>query len=811
MKADEAQMARRPDLASAGAAPAAWQAAPTSAGNEGDIFVPYSLVPAGACGESGSALVVRVRSVEGWLSASSPKISLDFRFGPLTNGARMDKSANLSVKCQIDLVKQGAAWLPDSTAGGTVRVLLPPSLLAQSRHGVACRLKATAPGFVTANVLAVSTPLQVPQHPGPVALVAPRAAQGKVPPVATATLSIGRPLGVSAQKEISKGLVQQLFAELARPSESSPAGSSRALAVLDVLHPSRGWLAAAGIAPALAFPNANGKTALRLAVDGHHWECVVPLMALHGDLHLLADDLRSPLTAAVEQGGRHDVLLAADSVLSSEQQRVVCELAALLSEGRLGSSRGNKDVQRRWNTLVEEVTELFKPPEGSSPPNNDATDWTCDIYALALEHCPTGKARRELLKGGTCAALWRGSLLHNLPDLARKLAVWIGLAVNNTIAEGPGSLESRRKFLDVQLENGTCDCMLARVLEKATTDERWVRVARVLVNLGAQVNATMSSGQSLLLYALEQSDKGQTGFREVLSSLLDRIGSNVDQWDQPTVLFEERTSECPICFETLWTSTPTAFVSFTGARDAEGPPHAICAHFFCFDCASQQYMKQQSQARRDQEVNEYHCPICRTSAREVMPLPEITVNPRLWFQFLDMEGKGQIDKNTVVQALEAILPLDTEHLRGAMDEQCWAAWDKSRENRISEIDFFASGGLLEWVRGHQHEMQTSRARGPSPALDEPELWFKHWDCSRRGRLRKGDFLRALCEACQVSSLEIARIQRLKGSIDRIWARHMRRDGAMSLQRFLAKRVVPDLQCVVQEMSGEAHDGITVGE
>jgi len=541
---------------------------------------------------------------------------------------------------------------------------------------------------------------------------------------------------------------------------------------------------------------------LRLAFDGYHLDIARALIEAGCDPRHIAEDLRSPLSAAQERGGRVEEFIAA-SRLTAEQSRASSSLSSLLAERREGQSSGSLELHRRWDDLVRELAAAFGPKQHA---NADSRPWPCDVYILALEHCPTGKGRRELLNAeGACAALWRASLMQNFPDLARKLAVWIGLSVSNTLNDGPNCLKSRRQFLDVPLDRDMPDGMLSRVLQKAISDERWVRVARVMVQLGACVNASMSGGGSLLLFALEQADQGRAGFRDLMGALLDKLGSNVDHWDQPMVLLEENTAECPICFETLWTATPTAFVSFTSTqRGKEGSPHVICAHFFCFDCASQQYMKQQKQ-----NVENYFCPICRTQAREVMPLPDITVNPRLWFQFLDIESNNSIDRNTVVQALEAILPLETEGLRDAMTNQYWADWDKTKSDHITEGEFFAPGGLLEWVRCHQHELAAAQKRGPAPPLDQPEAWFKHWDRSKSGQLRRGDLLRALCEVSKASSLETKKIQAIKASIEKIWEKHVlhRRgsrssvspdEGVISLDRFLRQNLAEELQKAVAE-------------
>eukprot|EP00439_Symbiodinium_sp_Y106_P084796 s126_g26.t1 len=192
--------------------------------------------------------------------------------------------------------------------------------------------------------------------------------------------------------------------------------------------------------------------------------------------------------------------------------------------------------------------------------------------------------------------------------------------------------------------------------------------------------------------------------------------------------------------------------------------HVICAHFFCFDCASQQYMKQQQA-----QANEYFCPTCRATAHEVMPMPDIAVNPRLWFQFLDVNRSGQIDQNMTVQALEAMLPIDTERLHEFIAGG-WAAWAKGH---VTENDFFSKGGLLEWIRAHQHDLANTAKRGAAPSLPADDLqdWFRHWDVEHRGTLDKGQVLRALCEASKTSSLETRRIQELKEGITKVWDKY----------------------------------------
>lgn len=787
--------------------PPPWQGGLLVPAEEGELFVPFSVLPAQGPAQD-APLAIRVQSIEGLANVSASRLSLEFRFGPVVAGLRIDKKKEVSIKCHMDILKErgGTKWCPagaEGTRGAVLRVALPPLLLAQQGQGTAwaCRIKVTSPGLVSANALAASAPVQVPLEPGPLQLMSTKAGQNKGTPVALAVLSIGRLFTAEVQAVLAKNLVGQLLRHFRRPSSGGsqptladaavgdlkPTRDGKVPPELEALRPSRGWLPGAGLKQAFAATDFQRRSALRLAVDGRHWACVLPLVEAQCDPRALAEDLRSPLTASLETGDHLDVMFAASPALAAaEPQRVAIEFADLLAEVGISGGCTDPDLMRRWEALAGDLAAHFQPPPG-------AKDWPCDVFVLALEHCPSAKVRRTFLCGdGACAALWQASLAQNLPSLARKLAVWIGLSSNSATVSASEGRQSRRRLLDAPLEHGVEDTMLARCLQRATEDERWLQVARVMIHLGACTNTMTADGRSCLLFTLEQADHGRSGFRPLLAALLDKLGDDVDHWERPMVLHEDRTAECPICMETLWTSTPTAFVKFRSEGGREGAPHVICAHFFCFDCASQQYIKQQSQ-----NTDEYHCPICRTNAVEVMPLPDITREPRLWFQFLDTQGAGSLDKNTVVQALEAVLPLDTENLRAAMEAHCWTEWAKGGAENLSEGDFFSRGGLLEWVRGHQHELQAARVRGPAPALEQPESWFKHWDFHKRCLLFRGEALRALCEATNASSLETQKVQKLRDGIEGVWDSHGVEDG-LSKEVFIEEGIAGELAEIVRE-------------
>ncbi|CAJ1384717.1 unnamed protein product, partial [Effrenium voratum] len=107
------------------------------------------------------------------------------------------------------------------------------------------------------------------------------------------------------------------------------------LELLDALKPARGWSAAAGIPQAFATVESNGRTALRLAVEAGRWDVVEPLLEASCSLRSPGQDLRSPLTAALEKG-HVEALLALDSLNLRQSQR---QLAGQLSSALRDSER----------------------------------------------------------------------------------------------------------------------------------------------------------------------------------------------------------------------------------------------------------------------------------------------------------------------------------------------------------------------------------------------------------------------------------------------------------------------------------------
>jgi len=238
---------------------------------------------------SEAAVGIRLRSVEGLPDIGSTRLVIGFRFGTLVSENRVGKGKEISVKTQLGLVCQDSAWVPEAQAtqnSGLVRVVLPPSLLDIASKGISCRLKVVTTGIVGPNAFVVSEPLQVPVLPGHVPLFSAKDHQKQM---ATAVLSIGRLFSAEAQALMARSLVQRIVSHLRQPP-GADVDTQQAWDALDALKPSRGWSAAAGVPQAFASVDSQGRTALRLAVEGGHLNCVQPLIEACCSLRSVTED-----------------------------------------------------------------------------------------------------------------------------------------------------------------------------------------------------------------------------------------------------------------------------------------------------------------------------------------------------------------------------------------------------------------------------------------------------------------------------------------------------------------------------------------
>mmetsp|Transcript_117465 Transcript_117465/g.332364 ORF Transcript_117465/g.332364 Transcript_117465/m.332364 type:complete len:397 (+) Transcript_117465:77-1267(+) len=122
---------------------------------------------------------------------------------------------------------------------------------------------------------------------------------------------------------------------------------------------------------------------------------------------------------------------------------------------------------------------------------------------------------------------------------------------------------------------------------------------------------------------------------------------------------------CSVCFEALWNSNPSVFVS-NGQR--------LCCHAFCRNCAETLSRKQHGGMLFHWAVS-VSCPLCRAPGVALIEaLPDVRANARHWFVLCDADGDGALSKRELAHGLACVLPVSPDRLLEAFDGGLWDVW-----------------------------------------------------------------------------------------------------------------------------------------
>eukprot|EP00927_Polykrikos_kofoidii_P037724 TRINITY_DN31941_c0_g1_i1.p1 TRINITY_DN31941_c0_g1~~TRINITY_DN31941_c0_g1_i1.p1 ORF type:complete len:582 (-),score=66.17 TRINITY_DN31941_c0_g1_i1:1162-2856(-) len=269
------------------------------------------------------------------------------------------------------------------------------------------------------------------------------------------------------------------------------------------------------------------------------------------------------------------------------------------------------------------------------------------------------------------------------------------------------------------------------------------------------------------------------------------------RWIEPNRSFGpfsmDAATECPVCYDPLCTSRPSALVSADGKR--------ICGHYFCLACA-----------RRLQSG----CPLCRAQAASggrcrATPLPDIRKRPLQWFAMVDSDRDGILQQQEIVRALEASLPVDADCLRRSLesthgfvkevvgtsnsmqeDTNCLGHSRSRRHTEVCGINldaFLTEGGVLEQIVQHFGRLQPTLRAGSAPVLSRDGLdkWFDFWDASADGFMSSADLLRALTTTNPADVTERRRISEIRSTIEDYFSTRTHQDERrISREAFLRK-------------------------
>eukprot|EP00929_Paragymnodinium_shiwhaense_P058291 TRINITY_DN2917_c0_g1_i3.p1 TRINITY_DN2917_c0_g1~~TRINITY_DN2917_c0_g1_i3.p1 ORF type:complete len:297 (-),score=72.95 TRINITY_DN2917_c0_g1_i3:97-987(-) len=146
--------------------------------------------------------------------------------------------------------------------------------------------------------------------------------------------------------------------------------------------------------------------------------------------------------------------------------------------------------------------------------------------------------------------------------------------------------------------------------------------------------------------------------------------------------------ECAICFDYLPERPASVLLDASGRR--------TCRHYFHYDCAK----SLTAAALRN-------CPLCREAFWRPEMMPDIRQQPKEWFRTADFGGTMRLTREEVLDALGAVLPIDTNRFENVLLPELWKEWDQdSRGIALQEFEE-PKHGLLTWVLYRPGRMSSS--------------------------------------------------------------------------------------------------------
>lgn len=200
--------------------------------------------------------------------------------------------------------------------------------------------------------------------------------------------------------------------------------------------------------------------------------------------------------------------------------------------------------------------------------------------------------------------------------------------------------------------------------------------------------------------------------------------------------------ECQYCFEDLDTSAVAVLVGRSGIRS--------CQHLLHQDCCT----ALQERAKKNGMKSKARCPCCTKSFESVVNLPDPLTETEAWFEALDFEGRGKVEKNDIMDHLMAVMPVKT-----ALRDTLAPAPQK--------INLSSCQALIDRLK--THATKTRRTRPPTlPDIEKQSEWFNFWDIHEDGVLNRASATRALMKSLKFDKLL------LRAAIDDVWLEEMTR-------------------------------------
>jgi len=204
--------------------------------------------------------------------------------------------------------------------------------------------------------------------------------------------------------------------------------------------------------------------------------------------------------------------------------------------------------------------------------------------------------------------------------------------------------------------------------------------------------------------------------------------------------------ECGICFTLLHKEDVAVCAGHDGAP--------MCLHIYHDRCLK--------------SLRGRRCLFCGIKFRFRRKIPDIELDPKGWFQTVDVDRSGGLTPKEIGRVLAAQLPVDRKALE-ALLMKYWMKWDADKSGEVDQTEFFASKrGLLAFLKKKRHLFKRFEPEMDAPDIrDDPQTWFEYFDQDKSGALDKCEVLRGL-----IISFALSRDPRiclnLRMVLDAVW-------------------------------------------
>lgn len=207
-----------------------------------------------------------------------------------------------------------------------------------------------------------------------------------------------------------------------------------------------------------------------------------------------------------------------------------------------------------------------------------------------------------------------------------------------------------------------------------------------------------------------------------------------------------KNAECPICFGPLYREWTSVGVDLHGRR--------TCNHFYHERCLKTLYARE--------------CTLCHARFDYRRRVPNLEESPAEWFEVVDSDGSGALERSELVDCLRAQINVDLAVLEAVLAKE-WRRWDPDGSGSISLMEFFQPRtGLLAYLKKRRSKLRLAVSKREAPDIrDDLSAWFDYWDLDHNHTLDKDEVVRALIKSFGLTNHAKVAL-RLHRVLDAIW-------------------------------------------